>query len=307
MSFQNPIIGGNDTLVRQAMQSEGFQTGVTGWRIERDGDAEFNDVVVRGELDVTGTDGSYVRAVAQGGHADVLLNPQDVVGQTWDPAVLTADVDPGNVGTDIPALTIRSPAAQGSVEPAAEIFMLGPGELDQNAISLRANSIDMGKGSSPTDTTVNVTGSFFVTGDSLFDGSVDVTGDLNLGAWTSFTPTWTASTTNPSLGNGTVDAAYRVCGSTVFFRISYVFGSTTNFGSGAWGFSLPVAPISPQAASAVLADSSASNRLPGTAWLTAGSGIFRVLNTSGSFGTSSTSPFTWATGDGLIISGSYET
>ncbi|MFE9102951.1 hypothetical protein [Actinomadura geliboluensis] len=60
MSFGNPIIGGNGTLVRQAMQSEGFQSGVTGWRVTREGDAEFNDVVVRGDLDV-GTATQYVK------------------------------------------------------------------------------------------------------------------------------------------------------------------------------------------------------------------------------------------------------
>lgn len=55
MAFRNPIVGG-DTLVRNAIQSEGFQTGVQGWRIERGGDAEFNDVDVRGTVEV-GPDG----------------------------------------------------------------------------------------------------------------------------------------------------------------------------------------------------------------------------------------------------------
>lgn len=55
MTFNNSILAGT-TLVRDAIQSENFQTGVTGWRIERDGDAEFNDVTVRGELEVVGTD-----------------------------------------------------------------------------------------------------------------------------------------------------------------------------------------------------------------------------------------------------------
>lgn len=50
MAFRNSILAG-DTIVRRAMQSEGFQTGVAGWRLERDGDAEFNDVTVRGELE----------------------------------------------------------------------------------------------------------------------------------------------------------------------------------------------------------------------------------------------------------------
>lgn len=62
MAFRNPIIGGNDTLVRQAMQSEGFVAGSSGWRITRDGDAEFNDVTVRGEFE-TGTGGDGIEIV----------------------------------------------------------------------------------------------------------------------------------------------------------------------------------------------------------------------------------------------------
>lgn len=140
------------------------------------------------------------------------------------------------------------------------------------------------------------------TDDSLIvDGNLTVNGM----AETAFTPTWSASTTNPSLGNGTVDAAYLRFGPLVFVRIYYVFGTTTAFGSGAYGFTLPIAPKDGQTLSVVCSDSSASNRLPGAAWLTSSSGIFRVTIPAGSFGVSSTSPFTWGSGDGLLISGVY--
>lgn len=49
MGFQNSILAGTN-LVREAMQSEGFTAGANGWRIERDGDAEFNNVVIRGDI-----------------------------------------------------------------------------------------------------------------------------------------------------------------------------------------------------------------------------------------------------------------
>lgn len=49
ISFSNPIVGA-ETLIREAMQSEGFQSGVQGWRIERNGNAEFNDLLVRGSF-----------------------------------------------------------------------------------------------------------------------------------------------------------------------------------------------------------------------------------------------------------------
>lgn len=48
MPFSNPIIGGNDTLIRDKIQSENYVAGVAGWRISRNGDAEFNNLVARG-------------------------------------------------------------------------------------------------------------------------------------------------------------------------------------------------------------------------------------------------------------------
>lgn len=47
MTFTNSILSG-DTLVRRAIQSEGYQAGLAGWRIERDGDAFFESVTTRG-------------------------------------------------------------------------------------------------------------------------------------------------------------------------------------------------------------------------------------------------------------------
>lgn len=49
MAFSNSILSGV-TLAREAIESEGFQTGVTGWRVDRDGDAEFNNLIARGEI-----------------------------------------------------------------------------------------------------------------------------------------------------------------------------------------------------------------------------------------------------------------
>jgi hypothetical protein len=47
MTFNNPVVGGT-TLIRAAIQSPNFVTGVSGWSIDKDGDAEFNSLDVRG-------------------------------------------------------------------------------------------------------------------------------------------------------------------------------------------------------------------------------------------------------------------
>lgn len=47
MEFQDELAGGT-VLVRPALQSPDYLTGVSGWAIKIDGSAEFNDIVIRG-------------------------------------------------------------------------------------------------------------------------------------------------------------------------------------------------------------------------------------------------------------------
>lgn len=56
MPFTNPILGGAGTLIREAIQSPDYVAGVSGWSINRDGSAEFSDVILRGSF-ATGPDG----------------------------------------------------------------------------------------------------------------------------------------------------------------------------------------------------------------------------------------------------------
>lgn len=65
MSFSNPIVGGT-TLIRPAIHSPDFVTGVSGWSINKDGSAEFNDVVIRGGSVVGGTSLYYNGTPAAG-------------------------------------------------------------------------------------------------------------------------------------------------------------------------------------------------------------------------------------------------
>lgn len=60
-------------------------------------------------------------------------------------------------------------------------------------------------------------------------------------AWSTYTATWAAATTNPTLGNGTLVGRYIQRGKTITFNIVLTVGSTTNVGSGVYTFSLPAA------------------------------------------------------------------
>lgn len=47
MSFTNPITGNNGALLIPAIKSPDYVAGVSGWSINKDGSAEFNDLTVR--------------------------------------------------------------------------------------------------------------------------------------------------------------------------------------------------------------------------------------------------------------------
>lgn len=52
--FNNPVVGGDGELVRVKMRSVNYVPGVSGWAVFRDGDAEFNNAIFRGEIVVGG-------------------------------------------------------------------------------------------------------------------------------------------------------------------------------------------------------------------------------------------------------------
>ncbi|MGW1174547.1 hypothetical protein ACWD4P_12605 [Kitasatospora sp. NPDC002543] len=63
---------------------------------------------------------------------------------------------------------------------------------------------------------------------------------ITAGAWTTFVPAWTASTTNPTLGNGTLTSRWCRVGRMITWVGSLQLGSTSNGGTGLWSMSLPV-------------------------------------------------------------------
>jgi hypothetical protein len=48
MAFSNPITGGQGALIRPAVKSPNYTAGASGWTINRDGSAEFNNLTIRG-------------------------------------------------------------------------------------------------------------------------------------------------------------------------------------------------------------------------------------------------------------------
>ena len=130
-------------------------------------------------------------------------------------------------------------------------------------------------------------------------------GNTVLGAWIDYTPTWTASTTNPVLGNGTITGRYSLVNKTVTAQILVKAGSTTTFGSGAYFFSLPVTAAATLVGYPALGagwgeDASAGAATTFTANVhNSSTTIFGLRYTagSGSGAVGATAPYTWANGD----------
>lgn len=127
----------------------------------------------------------------------------------------------------------------------------------------------------------------------------------NAGAWTTYTPDWTAVTTNPDIGNGTLTGAFRLDGKTLHLRIELTMGSTTTFGSGNWRFGLPGSDVAQghQALSAVAFD--ATNFYIGVGDILDGNSFFNVRQDVG-VTWNATVPFTWGDGDTIAITGTIE-
>jgi hypothetical protein len=128
-------------------------------------------------------------------------------------------------------------------------------------------------------------------------------------AWTSYTPTWTA-TSNPAIGNGSLAGKYRLDGKTLFLRIQLQIGSTTTLGSGNWTFGLPASLSTP--------NDTLRQIIPGQVFDATGSryACFGVVVANGSTFTAfydnsantidSDSPIVWANTDYMLFTGVLE-
>ena len=136
-----------------------------------------------------------------------------------------------------------------------------------------------------------------------------------VGAWQPYTVSWTAATTNPSIGNGTLVGRYTQIGKTCILVIALTMGSTTTYGSGNWSFSLPKTAKYTTGISfygvAHLRNSGTANyeRIAQIAPTLSTTVINKFIDPtpgSNSQSISATVPFTWGDGDALGIEITYE-
>ncbi len=131
--------------------------------------------------------------------------------------------------------------------------------------------------------------------------------DAITGTWNDWSASvgWTSAGTAPSIGNGTISAAYIQSGKFVTYAGRILMGSTTTFGSAnPWSVVLPVTALSANfTGSAFCFDSSVTaNKTPGSIL----PGTATVLFSSIGGPVSSTIPYTWAVSDYLAWTITYQ-
>jgi hypothetical protein len=122
-----------------------------------------------------------------------------------------------------------------------------------------------------------------------------------------YTPTWTGSTTNPAIGNGTITGRYMRDGKTVTATINIVAGSTTTFGSGNWLFTLPFTADTTVSSigSAQIFDASTGTIYVGAVVnINSTTMVLYSHNTTAAVGAAV--PMTWANSDALRLTFTYE-
>jgi hypothetical protein len=116
----------------------------------------------------------------------------------------------------------------------------------------------------------------------------------------SHTPTWTATSVNPALGNGTLIGSYVQIGSNCMFQFSLTMGSTTTFGTGEWEFTAPFTASKTGVGSVWALDSGTAYYI-GAAKIEATSNKIYIWTNAGVTGWSATAPFTWAADDRIEV------
>lgn len=137
IEWSDPIAAGDGSLVYPALKSPNFATGVSGWMISRNGDAEFNDVLVRGTVEVDGPGNSSIQIRLTGIDTVIYFFPIDtgatdsispgvvyvfVVDSATQTYSMIVAAPVANTGPSSPAeLILTSSDKAGATEPTVEV------------------------------------------------------------------------------------------------------------------------------------------------------------------------------------------
>jgi hypothetical protein len=126
-----------------------------------------------------------------------------------------------------------------------------------------------------------------------------------------YTPTWTSSGTQPAIGNGILTGRYFQIQKLVFVQILFQAGSTTTFGTGEYRFAVPITARAGlynfmSNGIARFYDLSAGTGQFGQAGFFAGATTYFNVYTTNATVAGATNPFTFASGDEILMALWYE-
>ncbi|MCX4596080.1 hypothetical protein OG819_42465 [Streptomyces sp. NBC_01549] len=253
--------------------------------------------------------------------AHATLNRIDLVYlRVWDNSVDASGLNKADIvylaGTPSASPVAPTPAGTQIYMPLATISVLSVANGGTASVSTAVRPSTVAPGGilpSPTAPSSPYTGQFYDNGTDLlrWNGASWDTYYKVPGAWTSYTPTWTATTTNPVVNNGTLVGRYSKIGRQVTVHINLVPGSTTTYGSGNYNWALPFAAANNGCSYILQAHLLGSDRWMGQMVISPG-----ASTTSAFFNLSTTNtridfmtparPETFANGSQLRITGTYE-
>lgn len=143
-------------------------------------------------------------------------------------------------------------------------------------------------------------------------GNLTACANITTGVWTTFATSWTTGGSAPSIGNGTITARYSRVGRMITYLISLSAGSTTNFGTGEFRFSLPATQSTAIGSNGfyvgdALGIDTGTGLYMGVSVIDNTNNFVRVFKGDGTTNPwSNTVPFTWGNTDSLNISITYE-
>lgn len=253
--------------------------------------------------------------------AHATLNRIDLVYlRVWDNSVDASGLNKGDIvylaGTPSASPVAPTPAGTQIYMPLATISVLSVSNGGTATVSTAVRPTTVAPGGilpSSNAPSSPYTGQAYHNGTDLlvWSGSAWDTYVKTPGTWASFTPTWTGSGSNPSLGNGTLVGRYSKIGRLVTVHINLIPGSTTTYGSGNYNWALPFAAANNGCSYILSAHLLGTDRWMGQMVISpaaATTSAFFNLSTTNSridFMTP-TRPETFANGSQLRITGTYE-
>ena len=249
-----------------------------------------------GGLNTKGIDVSYVARDMTVGITHVLINHIDLLGGTIADVKVNVDIESTVIYNPIRFVNYTgSGGAETNAASANLVYDITlTGSCDVQALDVTAFASYAGK------RRLNFTsGASFI-----FDSTIPAKFYLNYSVRNEAV-TWTASTTNPVLGNGTLLASYDVIDGVVHYNLTLTAGSTTTFGTGDWLFALP-ALFTPTVG---CVGSSRANitgvYYTGSVLTFASSQNIALYANAAGTGFGSTSPAVWTNGSTLLLSVTY--